>query len=159
MLADAKAERRRQEQRSRRLENTQEENERSIGQMQEQYDKRLGNLRETVRRPAAGGRRHARQVQRLADQRPISESRRLAGGHWLPRWVNPPSSPPSTRWSSSGTSLQREMTESGRVTRFQGNVNMLDGDQVETDLVRVGSFVIVGEDGYVKLRLGTANLG
>ena len=46
MLNDAKAERRREEQRSERLETRFEENEIRIGDLQEQLDKRLGSLRE-----------------------------------------------------------------------------------------------------------------
>ena len=46
MLDDAKAERRREERRSDRLETTFEENEIRIGDLTEQLDKRLGSLRE-----------------------------------------------------------------------------------------------------------------
>ncbi|MDH3641398.1 MAG: energy transducer TonB, partial [Gammaproteobacteria bacterium] len=46
MLADAQAERRREEQRSERLETAFEENEIRIGDLQEQLDRRLGSLRE-----------------------------------------------------------------------------------------------------------------
>jgi len=46
MLADAKAERRREEQRSERLETTFGENEIRIGDLQEQLDNKLGSLRE-----------------------------------------------------------------------------------------------------------------
>ena len=35
--------------------------------------------------------------------------------------------------------LQREMTESGKVARFPGTVTMLNGETVDTDIVRVGS--------------------
>jgi biopolymer transport protein ExbB len=54
--------------------------------------------------------------------------------------------------------LQQEMTESGRVTRFVGTVNMLDGDQVETDLVRVGAFAIIGADGYINYDFNLSSL-
>ncbi|MFK7913756.1 MAG: hypothetical protein AB8B93_07560, partial [Pseudomonadales bacterium] len=46
LLADAKAERKREEQRSERLETAFEENETKIGDLQEALDKRLGSLRE-----------------------------------------------------------------------------------------------------------------
>ena len=46
LLADARAEKRRQEQRSKRLDETFEENERRMGELQKQYDDRLGGLRE-----------------------------------------------------------------------------------------------------------------
>lgn len=45
--------------------------------------------------------------------------------------------------------LQREINESGKVSRFTTTVNMLDGDQVQTEVVRVGSFAIIGDMGYI----------
>ena len=46
--------------------------------------------------------------------------------------------------------LQREMTESGRVTRFNGTINMLSGEQkVDAELVRVGSFALLADGEYL----------
>ena len=157
MLADAQAEKRRQEQRGERLETQYEENERRIGQMQEQYDKRLGSLRELfgVLQQVAGDTRGKFHDSLISAEFPnrgdwlgelaakMGKSTQLATIHEMEQlWFE----------------LQREMTESGRVTRFQGTVNMLHGAQVEADLVRVGSFAIVGEDGYVNYDLNLQTL-
>jgi len=45
--------------------------------------------------------------------------------------------------------LQREITESGRIVRFNDTVTLANGDQVEAEIVRVGAFNIVFEDGYL----------
>ena len=152
MLADARAEKRRQEQRSERLETTFEENERRIGQMQEQYDKRLGGLRELfgVLQQVAGDTRGKFRDSVISAEFPgrgawlgelaakMGKSTQLATIHEM-----------ETLWYE----LQREMTESSKVSRFRGTVNMLHGERRETDLVRVGAFSIIGEDGYVNYNL------
>ncbi len=45
--------------------------------------------------------------------------------------------------------LQTEMTESGRVSKFKANVISLDGGSAEQDVVRVGTFNLIGEQGYL----------
>ncbi|QJR82720.1 MotA/TolQ/ExbB proton channel family protein [Alteromonas pelagimontana] len=45
--------------------------------------------------------------------------------------------------------LQTEMTESGQVVRFTTQVVNLDGGSSEQEVVRVGTFNLVGEDGYL----------
>jgi biopolymer transport protein ExbB len=45
--------------------------------------------------------------------------------------------------------LQTEMTESGQVSRFRTQVISLDGGSKEQEVVRVGSFNLVGEQGYL----------
>lgn len=45
--------------------------------------------------------------------------------------------------------LQTEMTESGKVSRFQTEVISLDGGSQVQDVVRIGTFNLVGEQGYL----------
>lgn len=45
--------------------------------------------------------------------------------------------------------LQTEMTESGQVSRFKTKVISLDGGSTEQEIVRVGTFNLVGEQGYL----------
>lgn len=46
--------------------------------------------------------------------------------------------------------LQTEMTESGKVVRFNTDVTKLNGDVVNEELIRIGSFGIIGQDGYMR---------
>ena len=157
MLADARAEKRAQERRSERLETTFEENEIRIGQMQEQYDKRLGSLRELfgVLQQVSGDTRAKFQDSLVSAQMPNR-------GDWLNEFAAKMGK--ATQLATIDEMeqlwflLQQEMTESGRVTRFTGTVNMLDGRQVETDLVRVGAFAIVGADGYINYDITLSSL-
>ena len=45
--------------------------------------------------------------------------------------------------------LQREMTESSKVTRFDTTVVKVDGEEVQQEVVRVGSFNLVSDGEYV----------
>src|SRR5690606_12556052 len=45
--------------------------------------------------------------------------------------------------------LQTEMTESGKVSRFNTEVVSLDGGSKTESVVRVGTFNLVGEEGYL----------
>ncbi len=46
--------------------------------------------------------------------------------------------------------LQREMTESGKVVRFTTTVTTTDGEKVEQDVVRVGTFNIIADGKYLQ---------
>jgi biopolymer transport protein ExbB len=46
--------------------------------------------------------------------------------------------------------LQKEIVESGRVVRFSNLVTKADGQQEEMDVIRVGSYNIINENGYLK---------
>ena len=54
--------------------------------------------------------------------------------------------------------LQREMTESGRVSRFKATVITADGKQVEQGVVRVGTFNIIGDGRYLQYTPETGNV-
>jgi biopolymer transport protein ExbB len=45
--------------------------------------------------------------------------------------------------------LQTEMTESGQVSRFTADVVSLDGGSKQQEVVRVGTFNLIGEQGYL----------
>lgn len=45
--------------------------------------------------------------------------------------------------------LQREMTESGKITRFITKVVKVDGERVDQEVVRVGSFNLISDGEYV----------
>ncbi|MAD91803.1 MAG: energy transducer TonB [Gammaproteobacteria bacterium] len=46
--------------------------------------------------------------------------------------------------------LQKEIVESGRVVRFSNMVTKADGQQEEMDVIRVGSYNVINENGYLK---------
>ena len=46
--------------------------------------------------------------------------------------------------------IQREMTETGKVKRFQGNVIMPDGEELQKEIIRVGVFNLIADGKYLK---------
>jgi biopolymer transport protein ExbB len=149
LLADAKAERKREEQRSERLETTFEENETKIGDLQEALDKRLGSLRELfgVLQQVAGDTRGLFGSSLISAELP-------GRGEWLGELA-----------AKMGTAsqlatieemerlwyeLQREMTESGKISKFDGTVTLLNGEAKSTEITRVGAFALVADGEYLK---------
>jgi biopolymer transport protein ExbB len=153
LLQDAQGERRREEQRSDRLETAFDENEIRIGDLQEQLDRRLGSLRELfgVLQQVAGDTRGLFEGSLITAQYPNR-------GVWLGEFAKKMGTSSQlatieemeTLWYE----LQREMTESGKVVRFPGTVVKINGETVETDIVRVGSYALVAEGEYVQFEPG-----
>ena len=54
--------------------------------------------------------------------------------------------------------LQREVYETGRVVRFNHLVTKADGEQAEMEVVRVGSFNLVSENGYLQYDAGEGSI-
>ncbi|MDA1075141.1 MAG: MotA/TolQ/ExbB proton channel family protein [Proteobacteria bacterium] len=149
LLDDAKAQRRREEQRSDRLETKFEENEILIGERQEQLDRRLGSLRELfgVLQQVAGDTRGLFEASIISIEYPnrgewLGELAKKMGTSTKLATINEM----ETLWFE----LQREMTESSKVVRFPAQITMLNGDQISTDVIRIGSFAIVADGNYVQ---------
>jgi biopolymer transport protein ExbB len=157
MLRDAKAERRREEQRSERLETQFEENEIRIGDLQEALDKRLGSLRELfgVLQQVAGDTRGLFEGSVISAQYP-------GRGEWLGELAAKMGTASQlatiAEMERLWFELQREMTESGNVVRFRATVNMLNGEQKETDVVRIGAFNVIADGEYVNFEPGVGVL-
>lgn len=148
MLAQAKAERTAEEQRSDRLETTFDENEIRIGDLQEQLDNRLGSLRELfgVLQQVAGDTRGLFEGSIISAQYPgrgefLSELAKKMGTSSQLATIDEM----ETLWYE----LQREMTESGKNVTFPATVFKLDGEQVETMVTRVGAFNLVADGEYL----------
>jgi biopolymer transport protein ExbB len=148
MLASAKATRAAEEQRSERLETKFEENEIHIGDLQEQLQKRLGSLSELfgVLQQVAGDTRSQFEGSVISAQFP-------GRGDWLGEFAKKMGTASQLasieEMERLWFELQREMTESGKVVRFPATVNLLSGEQETIDVVRVGSFSVVGDDQYL----------
>jgi biopolymer transport protein ExbB len=147
-LASAKAERRAEEQRSERLETNFEENERQLGQLQQQLDERLGSLRELfgVLQQVAGDTVGVFNGSIISAQFPGREEELSA----LAQKMGTSSQLASIEEIESlWIALQQQMTESGKVVTFPGTVIMPNGDQVDTEITRVGEFNLTAEEDYV----------
>lgn len=150
MLSEARAERTREEARSERLETTFEENEVRIGQMQEQLDARLGSLRELfgVLQQVAGDTRGLFEGSIISAQYPNR-------GEWLGDLAAKMGTASNlatidemeTLWFE----LQREMTASGKVVQFPSTVILNNGEEIDTEVTRVGAFNLIADGRYIQL--------
>jgi len=157
LLADAKAERRREEQRSERLETAFEENEVKIGDLTEQLDKRLGSLRELfgVLQQVAGDTRGLFEGSLISAEFPNR-------GEWLSALAKKMGvaselasiDEMETLWFE----LQREMTESGRISQFPAEITLLSGEKREATVTRVGAFAVVADGEYLAYDAKTQSL-
>jgi biopolymer transport protein ExbB len=149
LLTDAEGEQRREEQRSDRLETQFDENEIRIGDLQEQLDRRLGSLRELfgVLQQVAGDTRGLFEGSIISAQLP-------GRGEWLSELARKMgvSSELATidEMEQLWFELQREMTESGRIVKFPATITMLNGEQNNTEVVRIGAFALVADGQYVQ---------
>jgi biopolymer transport protein ExbB len=157
MLQDAKAERRREQRRSDRLETTFEENEIRIGDLQEQLDKRLGSLRELfgVLQQVAGDTRGLFEGSLISSQYP---NRGEFLGDLAKKMGTSSQLASIDEMESLWFELQREMTESGKISRYPGTITRLSGDKDDTDIVRVGSFALLGGGEYLQWNVDTQTI-
>lgn len=157
LLATAKAERKREEQRSERLETAFEENETRLGDLTEALDKRLGSLRELfgVLQQVAGDTRGGFTGSMISAEIPNR-------GEWLDALAKKMGTASQLatidEMERLWYELQREMTESGRVSQFPGKVTLLNGDIKDTTITRIGSFAVVADGEYLEFDAATQDL-
>jgi biopolymer transport protein ExbB len=157
LLREARARKQQLERQSNQLEQAYERNELRAAELTQTLDSRLGYLKEMfgVLQQVAGDTRglfdssvtsvqFSERSQFLGDlASTLGSTSKLATREELERlWFE----------------LQREMTESGRVVRFNTTVITGDGDQVEKEVVRVGSFNIVADGKYLQFIPETGNV-
>ena len=149
LLQEAEAERRREQRRSDRLETQFEENEIRIGDLTEQLDKRLGSLRELfgVLQQVAGDTRGGFEGSLISSQ---YANRGDFLGELAKKMGTSSQLATIDEMESLWFELQREMTESGKISKYPGTITKLSGDKVNTEIVRVGSFALVGEGQYLQ---------
>jgi biopolymer transport protein ExbB len=154
LLNQARAERTRHENESARLEQLFQDNQAEIITARAALDERLGALKELfgVLQTVAGD-TQARFNDSLTNiQYPDREQflvelgSKMAGANTLASIEDI-----ERLWFE----LQREVTESGRIVRFNTTVTRANGEQEEHEVARVGAFNIVFEDGYLKYNSDT----
>lgn len=146
LLAEAKVMRQQEEDRSARLENNFEQNELKVAEKQRQLKERLGTLTELFGHltSAAGDMRSNFTSSLISAQYPGREQfldqliAKMSGAEQLPSIEEI-----EKLWFE----LQREMTESGKVVKFSAEVAKPGGEKETRDVVRVGTFNIVSDEG------------
>ena len=149
LLREMQAEQARQEQLSEQLENTFEVNDAAIIDLERALQDRLGELKELfgVLQQAAGDARGNFDTSVTQIQFPDR-------GEWLTSFAQKMGS--TTRMPTLGEieriwfELQREMTESAKVTRLTTTVVNASGEEEEREVVRVGLFNVVSDGKYLE---------
>ena len=149
LLNQARAERTRQENISSQLENQFEANQQRIITARQALDERMGALKELlgVLQTVAGDTQGRFAASLTNIEYPdrgeflVELGSKLAGASNIPEIAEI-----EHLW----TLLQQEVVESGKITRFNHLVTRADGTQEEMEVVRVGSFNLASDDGYLE---------
>jgi biopolymer transport protein ExbB len=153
LLNQARAERERAENTSAQLENQFEENQQEIITARQALDERMGALKELlgVLQTVAGdtqGRFAASLTNIEYPDRSeflVELGSNLAGANNIPEIEEI-----ERLWAL----LQQEIVESGKISRFPHLVTHANGDQEEVEVVRVGSFNLISDAGYLEYENG-----
>jgi biopolymer transport protein ExbB len=146
LLNEARAERKRQEDISARLEKDFEDNELLVADKQEQLKERLGTLAELFGHltSTAGDAITTFESSITSSQFP---DRHVFLEELIAKMSGSDQLPSIEEIERVWYELQREMTESGRVVAFNSQIAKPNGDKVDTKVVRVGVWNMVSEDG------------
>lgn len=157
LLNQARAERTRQENTSAALEQQFELNQQRIITARQALDERLGALKELfgVLQTVSGDTQGRFNASLTNIQYPdrgeflIALGRKMASASSLASIADI-----ERLWEM----LQREVYESGRVVRFNYLVTKADGEQAEMEVIRVGAFNLVSENGYLQYDPGEGTI-
>ena len=125
--------------------------------MTEQLDKRLGSLRELfgVLQQVAGDTRGLFEASLISSQ---YENR----GDWLGELAAKMGTASQLATIAEIEELwfemQREMTESGKVAKYPGVITKMSGEKVNTEIVRVGAYALLGEGEYLQWDADTQSI-
>jgi biopolymer transport protein ExbB len=152
-VRDAERQQREEEEEAERLETRFERNEQDIAAKQEILAKRLGSLRELfgVLQQVAGDTQGVFEGSLISAEFP-------GRGQWLGEFAQ--SMGKSSKLATIEEierlwyELQREMTESAKVSRFRAKVIKLDGEEIEQDVIRIGGYNLVSGGEYVTYDIG-----
>jgi len=153
LLNQAKAERTREENISAQLENDFEQNQQRIITARQALNERMGALKELlgVLQTVAGDTQGRFAVSLTNIEYPdrgnflVELGSSLAGASNIPEIEEI-----ETLWAM----LQQEIMESGKISRFTHLVTTADGNQEEMEVVRVGAFNLISDNGYLKFENG-----
>ena len=157
LLNQARAERSRQERNSERLEQLFEDNQTKIVAARAALDERLGALKELfgVLQTVAGDAQGRFNTSFTNIQFPDREDFLVALGGKMAGASSLASIEEIERlWFE----LQREVSETGKVVKFNQEVTTADGEVLNVPIVRVGAFNIVFEDGYLQYNSNTGSV-
>ena len=157
ILNDSRAERTRQENRSEDLESTFADNQQLIVDARAALDKRLGALKELfgVLQTVSGDAQTRFNGSLTNIQYPNREAFLVELGN---KMASANSLASIQDIEGLWYELQREISEQGKIARFTTEYASADGERITSDVVRIGVFNLVFEDGYLEYDTTTGNV-
>ncbi len=157
ILNDSRAERTREENRSEDLESTFADNQQLIVDARAALDKRLGALKELfgVLQTVSGDAQTRFNGSLTNIQYPNREAFLVELGS---KMASANSLASIQDIEGLWYELQREISEQGKISRFTTEYASADGERITSDVVRVGVFNLVFEDGYLQYDTTTGNV-
>ena len=157
ILNDSRAERTRQENRSEDLESTFADNQQLIVDARAALDKRLGALKELfgVLQTVSGDAQTRFNGSLTNIQYPNREAFLVELGN---KMASANSLASIQDIEGLWYELQREISEQGKIARFTTEYASADGERITSDVVRIGVFNLVFEDGYLQYDTTTGNV-
>jgi len=149
LLSSARNNRNNEVKTSNKLEKEFQQNEVDLGNQTEALNKRLGELKELfgVLQQVAGDTRSKFQTSVISAQIP---DRDVFLNHFAQSMGSTSKLASIEEIERLWFELQREMTESGKVTRFKREVVLANGERVKKDIIRVGGFNLISEGKYLE---------
>ena len=160
LLAQARADVAREEVESERLEAVFNENDLELGELELQLTERLGAFGELfgVARQVSGDTRGQLSNSLVSAQFPPPEGQ-LSRIDLLNEIATNKELPTMDQLRSLWVILQQEMTEQGKVAKFNAIVVDTDGDRQEEEVTRIGPFTAVADGKYLQYDPGAQELG
>lgn len=150
MLRDAKAAEQAQQDRSDRLQKTFDANEQALNELNDTLQTRMGNLGEVfgVVRQVAGD------VKSVVDSSLVS-AQIPNRGEFLSKLAQSKALPSIDELEQLWITMQEEATESAKVVKFPATVVAADGGRSKQDVVRVGEYVAISGDKFLRYSADT----
>ncbi len=157
LLSDAESELEQEIQRNQQLDSQEELNNEEIANKQAEYAEKAGDLQELfgVLQQVAG---ETRGVFRASIVSAEFEGRDKPLSDLAQRMGSTTTLPSISELEDMWQSLYDHIYETGEVSSFAQDVTSNSGDTTETDLIRVGAFNVVSNDGYVNFNTETQGL-
>ncbi len=147
----------REEATSKRLQNTIADNDLRLADMQEQLDKALGSLAELFGHltGAAGDLREDLDSSIISAQYP-GRSGFIEG--MIAQITDPSELPQISDIRKVWEEMMKQMVESGKIVKFNGDIVAPDGSISNQEIVRVGNYNLLSDDKYLTYDLGTLRI-
>ncbi|MAU40813.1 MAG: energy transducer TonB [Kordiimonas sp.] len=153
LLGDAVSTRKSEERRSSKLEADYQANEVKLGNLEEALQKRMGSLKELfgVLQQVSGDARGIFQNSIISAEFP---NREAFLSELIEKTASSSKLPTIEEIERLWFEIQREMTESGKVTRFDATIIKPNGDKDQREVVRVGTFNLIADGKYLEFQGG-----